>query len=555
MLTSFIPGAAISFLLASSVKLTVLLAFAAILVFVLRRRCAALRHHVWAAALLASLLLPALILLLPAWHSNTLGAAAAVLASGHAGASQVVPPGAPPIIVNATASSTLGSGFTAGVLVLWFLGFSALLLRLLAGLARLILLARRAEPLFDDAWMREVLNTSRNYEISRAIRLLESHDSSAMPLTYGLFCPAILLPAGAAQWPEERRRIVLSHELAHIARNDWFLQICAELARALYWFHPLVWLAAARLRHESERACDDAVLLSGVPPSHYASQLLDLARTLENPGRAWSTALAIARPSNLERRFAAMLNPSVNRRNLSSRTKLLIPFLALSLLLPLAALRLTAQNLSGKVSGSVHDPSGSGVANATIIMSNRAANTIDMTTSDRDGNFMFKSLPAGDYEFQVVKPGFEAYKIPQVALESGRDFSQAVMLKVGSIMERVQVTPESSEKPTVIERTNGKVSRLSIGGTVEAAKLVTKVQPVYPESAKSASISGTVILHAVIGMDGRPLSLRVMNSQIDPELAKSAVEAVSQWRYTPTLLNGEPIEVDTTIQVNYSLQP
>ena len=555
MLTSFIPGAAISFLLASSVKLTVLLAFAAILVFVLRRRCAALRHHVWAAALLASLLLPALILLLPAWHSNTLGAAAAVLASGHAGASQVVPPGAPPIIVNATASSTLGSGFTAGVLVLWFLGFSALLLRLLAGLARLILLARRAEPLFDDAWMREVLNTSRNYEIFRAIRLLESHDSSAMPLTYGLFCPAILLPAGAAQWPEERRRIVLSHELAHIARSDWFLQICAELARALYWFHPLVWLAAARLRHESERACDDAVLLSGVPPSHYASQLLDLARTLENPGRAWSTALAIARPSNLERRFAAMLNPSVNRRNLSSRTKLLIPFLALSLLLPLAALRLTAQNLSGKVSGSVHDPSGSGVANATIIMSNRAANTIDMTTSDRDGNFMFKSLPAGDYEFQVVKPGFEAYKIPQVALESGRDFSQAVMLKVGSIMERVQVTPESSEKPTVIERTNGKVSRLSIGGTVEAAKLVTKVQPVYPESAKSASISGTVILHAVIGMDGRPLSLRVMNSQIDPELAKSAVEAVSQWRYTPTLLNGEPIEVDTTIQVNYSLQP
>jgi len=555
MLTSFIPGAAISFLLASSVKLTVLLAFAAILVFVLRRRCAALRHHVWAAALLASLLLPALILLLPAWHSNTLGAAAAVLASGHAGASQVVPPGAPPIIVNATASSTLGSGFTAGVLVLWFLGFSALLLRLLAGLARLTLLARRAEPLFDDAWMREVLNTSRNYEISRAIRLLESHDSSAMPLTYGLFCPAILLPAGAAQWPEERRRIVLSHELAHIARSDWFLQICAELARALYWFHPLVWLAAARLRHESERACDDAVLLSGVPPSHYASQLLDLARTLENPGRAWSTALAIARPSNLERRFAAMLNPSVNRRNLSSRTKLLIPFLALSLLLPLAALRLTAQNLSGKVSGSVHDPSGSGVANATIIMSNRAANTIDMTTSDRDGNFMFKSLPAGDYEFQVVKPGFEAYKIPQVALESGRDFSQAVMLKVGSIMERVQVTPESSEKPTVIERTNGKVSRLSIGGTVEAAKLVTKVQPVYPESAKSASISGTVILHAVIGMDGRPLSLRVMNSQIDPELAKSAVEAVSQWRYTPTLLNGEPIEVDTTIQVNYSLQP
>jgi TonB family protein len=56
-------------------------------------------------------------------------------------------------------------------------------------------------------------------------------------------------------------------------------------------------------------------------------------------------------------------------------------------------------------------------------------------------------------------------------------------------------------------------------------------------------------------MDGKPLSLRVMNSQIDPDLARSAVEAVSQWRYTPTLLNGQPIEIDTTIQVNYTLQP
>jgi protein TonB len=56
-------------------------------------------------------------------------------------------------------------------------------------------------------------------------------------------------------------------------------------------------------------------------------------------------------------------------------------------------------------------------------------------------------------------------------------------------------------------------------------------------------------------MNGKPLSLRVMNNEVDPELARSAVESVSQWRYRPTLLNGEPIEVDTTIMVNFSLQP
>jgi len=554
MPTSFVLHSAFSFLIASSLKLTLLLTVAALLILAYRRRSAALRHQVWATAVLASLLLPALILLLPAWHSSALGIAANAFASGPSLTPGAAVPVSSVITVNAAASSPFAGWLTLTMLSLWALGCFAMLTRIVVGLARLAWLSANSEPLFDDAWMHQVLNIAAEYKMSRAVRLLESRNPSAMPLTYGLLRPAILLPAGAAPWPAERRRIVLSHELAHIARHDWFLQLCAEFARALYWFHPLVWLAASQLRHESERACDDAVLQHGVAPSAYASQLLDLARTLKNPGRAWSTALAIARPTHLERRFAAMLNPSLNRSHLSTKTKLVIASLAFALLLPLAALRLSAQSLSGKISGTITDPSGAGVANATVIMHNHEAKTIDMTTSDRDGNFTFKSLPPGDYEFEVLKPGFESYDIPQVTLDAGRDFSQAVMLKLGAVNERVQVTPGNSATP--VERSaDGKVQRIRLGGTVEAAQLVTKVTPVYPESAKSAKVQGTVVLHAVISMDGRPLSLRVMNSQIDPALAKSAVEAVSQWRYTPTLLNGDPIEVDTTIQVNYSLQP
>jgi TonB family protein len=403
--------------------------------------------------------------------------------------------------------------------------------------------------------MRAVLELSMFHKLSRSVRLLQCRSQLAMPLTWGLFRPVIVLPSGAEHWPEDRRRVVLSHELAHIARHDWLLQICAELVRALYWFHPLAWLAAARLRQESERACDDAVLRIGIAPSLYASQLLDLARTLENSGRAWSTALAIARPSNLERRFAAMLNPSINRSRLSVKTKLLVPFLALCFLLPLAALRLSAQDRAGKTSGSIHDPSGAGIANATVVMSNHSANTIDMTTTDPEGKFIFAGLPAGRYELQVFKPGFQTYRQPDVSLDAGRDFTAVFTLEVGAITEHVMVVPERAEKPIVTGKTNGKPSRLGVGGTVEAAKLVSRVQPLYPESAKAAGVQGTVVLHAVIGMDGKPLSLRVMNSQIDPDLARSAVEAVSQWRYTPTLLNGEPIEIDTTVSVVYSLQP
>jgi TonB family protein len=544
----------LAFLVVCCAKATVLLAGAWLIVVALRQSSSALRHHVWTAAILASLALPFFAMLLPAWHSATLGSAATFWSPAHANAGSPISHTIPSSIVNVTASPQFFNRLAGVTLLAWTVGASFFLLRLLVGLARLAWVSAHAKPVFDDDWMHTVLELSKFHKIGRPVRLLLRNSSTAMPLTWGIFRPVIVLPSSALQWSEDCRCIVLSHELAHISRHDWFLQICAELTRAIYWFHPLVWLAAAQLRQESERASDDAVLRSGIAPSSYASQLLDLARTLENSGRAWSTALAIARPSNLERRFAAMLNPSVNRSRLSFRTSLLIPLLALCLLFPLAVLHLSAQNLSGKVAGTIHDPSGAGVANATVIMSNHTANTVDMTTSDRDGNFNFKALPSGEYELKAMKPGFQVYRLPQVNLTSGGDFSQNISLEIGTIMEEVQVVPAGTKQPLPVG-TTGKPSRLRLGGDLEASRRVTKVQPVYPDSAKSAGISGTVILHAIISTDGKPLSLRVMNSQIDPDLARSAVEAVSQWRYTPTLLNGEPIEVDTTITVNYSLAP
>jgi len=547
---------AFAFLCSCCAKVTFLLVCAWIMAIALRRRSsAAQRHHLWAAAILCSLALPIFTPLLPAWHSAAFGSAAGFRTPMHANATDSRSMAIPSTIIQVASTSSPFSKVASGTLLAWAIGLSFVLLRLLAGLARLAWVSAHAQPLLDNSWRSTVSEISKFHKIDRSVRLLQCSRPLAMPLAWGIFRPVIVLPSSAERWPEDRRRIVLAHELAHIARNDWFLQICAELARATYWFHPLVWLAARQLRQESERACDDAVLLSGIAPSHYASQLLDLARTLEKSGRAWSTALAIARPTNLERRFAAMLNPSIDRRRLSLEAKFLIPFFALCLLLPLAALRLPAQNLTGKTTGTIHDPSNAGVANATIIMSNHEANTIDMTTTDREGNFTFKGLPAGNYELQVLKPGFEAYRLPQVSLDAGRDFSETFILQVGAITEHVLVVPENPTKPVPVETTSGKPSSLSIGGNVQAAKLITKAQPVYPESAKAAGLQGTVVLHAVIGMDGKPLSVRVMNSQAAPELARSAVEAVGQWRYTPTLLNGEPIEVDTTITVNFSLVP
>jgi TonB family protein len=177
-----------------------------------------------------------------------------------------------------------------------------------------------------------------------------------------------------------------------------------------------------------------------------------------------------------------------------------------------------------------------------------------MTTSGSNGNFEFKALPAGEYQMDVMKRGFADYKVPRVVLIAGREASQIVTLNVGAVTEEVGVVEVGTAK-VVPDEAGHKLTRVGIGGDVQAPKIITKVQPIYPEAAKAAGTAGTVLLHAVIGMDGNPLSLQVINREVDPLLARAAVEAVSQWRYRPTLLNGEPIEVDTTITVNFKLVP
>jgi periplasmic protein TonB len=92
---------------------------------------------------------------------------------------------------------------------------------------------------------------------------------------------------------------------------------------------------------------------------------------------------------------------------------------------------------------------------------------------------------------------------------------------------------------------------LRVGGNVQAARIINRIQPIYPPLARQTRISGTVRLHAIIGKDGTIQSLEVMSGH--PLLQQAALDAVRQWRYQPTLLNGEPVDVDTTIDVIFSL--
>ncbi|HEX5735802.1 MAG TPA: M56 family metallopeptidase [Blastocatellia bacterium] len=228
------------------------------------------------------------------------------------------------------------------ILMIWLAGFVVSIGRLVIGIATLWRLSRKAKEITDANWTGLACDIRRQLSLHRRVALLKSA-RIAMPQTWGTLRPAILLPSDADDWSMERRRVVLMHELAHVKRKDCLTQVMAQIACSFYWFNPLVWMAARRLRIERELACDDQVLEKGTRASDYADLLLDIARTLHSGRCSSLTAVAMARQSQLEGRLLAILNPSLNRTGLNRiKTSLLVFALAL-VILPLASLRPTAQ--------------------------------------------------------------------------------------------------------------------------------------------------------------------------------------------------------------------
>jgi hypothetical protein len=178
----------------------------------------------------------------------------------------------------------------------------------------------------------------RSFGFRRPVRLLQNQSSHFLG-TWGILVPRVLLPLNANQWSDDRAWMVLGHELAHIKRHDWVVQVLAEAARAIYWFNPVFWLAYGRLRRESEHACDDAVIRMGAAGTQYAEELLELARTLRSENSMRSPILAMAQPSHLERRLVALLDPALNRLAATPWSVIVVALVAIGLTLPLAAVR------------------------------------------------------------------------------------------------------------------------------------------------------------------------------------------------------------------------
>ncbi|MGO9269689.1 MAG: TonB family protein [Terriglobia bacterium] len=415
------------------------------------------------------------------------------------------------------------------------------------------------------------------------------------PATVGARHCAIILPVSLRD-PEavEDMTAALAHETAHVARHDYLWNLVLELLSLPIAFHPFTLLMKRRLGETRELACDE-LAARVLNPSDYARSLVRLADQIQRRAAAirFDYTLGVFDANILEERIMRLLKPRASGRLAMISLVSGVLLIATSWLAASAfSLAVTPSGQSqdqakandssktnnsapsadgtdksyrgyqvgviggimktSSVSGIVVDISGARVPNAGVVLINRDSWAKQEGSTDATGNFAFKDLPAGRYSLEVTSSGMgRASRLFELKTAGPAPFIPFV-LEPGILTESVVVTAKAPHGVS----TNGAAAvgprRIRVGGNVEAARLIDNPPPEYPESARAAGIQGVVLIEAVISIKGEPMGLKVLSSPSD-DLSKAATDAVSRWRFRSTLVNGDPVEVLTTIAVAFRL--
>jgi beta-lactamase regulating signal transducer with metallopeptidase domain/outer membrane biosynthesis protein TonB len=579
-----------------SLRVSIVLALAFLITKILNRRSAALKHVVWCCAFGVALLTPLFMIVGPKFqivHEKVVEPAPTGVSGTNISVAQpvkAVPPSA--------ATESCGTGFSLScwgdrlkpvpLEILWIAGMMAFAARLWKGQRDARALVRDASPLSEG---------------------IAESEAIASPVTTGIWKPCILLPVEHRDWDPEFLKAAIEHELAHVRRRDCLVQWLPNVVCIVQWFNPLVWLARAEMLCESERACDDSVIRSGAKGSAFARDLVDVAKSICSKG---NSSMSIALTTKLERRIARLLDQSADRTPLRAARVIPGAVVALALLAPIAGLRaeqvtkfktsapipapstqpavapevpkvvakkaprLIAQaqtvgraqpapaavapdsSATGTMSGIVTDPSGAVVPNARILLTllpgDDAAKPINYsTTTGPIGQWSLTGLPVGQYNIDVAVPGFNNVRTNFVSQQPGFNSTFTTRLTIGRIMESVTISKARANSQTTLNATAAATSKpVRVGGNVQAARLIRKVDPIYPQAAIDRGLQGPVTFIAIVDKQGFVRDVVVNNGP--PELAQAGMTAIWGWQYEPTKLNGEPVEIVTEITVNFQLE-
>ena len=339
-LASALVAVSRSFELAILVKATAILAVGLAAAQIVRRAQASIRHMTLAATFAAVIALPLVTVGGPAIAIRIPVEAAAMGAHSPIATVAAVPAAGTAVNSLSPRGANGALAFSTILRSVWILGAASWLAALATGLWRLRRLRRQALPLPEIQRLANAL--AREAGLRRRVEVLE-HECVPSPLTCRAWRPAILLPADVHDWTQASLRRALVHEIEHVRRGDWVLQIGVTAIAALYWFHPLVWFASRRLCLEAERACDDAVVRSG-DGTDYADQLVLLARRM-TPGHP-AAIVGMAVRSDLSARVAALLDATQRRGRPGVPAAIAATVVAAAVVMAVAPIRAVAFNPS-----------------------------------------------------------------------------------------------------------------------------------------------------------------------------------------------------------------
>jgi len=557
------PAVIVANLLAASGQAAVVVALATLLVWLLRLDIPGVRYVLWRTIAIACLLLP--------WiqHYQPLGRGAVRTAivtveSGTAAATGATGASLPDMA--GLALAVLGAG--VALRLAW----------LLVGVIRLRHLRRAgfsAETELETD-LQQTLGTRASVRYSTRV---------TQPVTFGLLTPVVLVPESLRCQPDEIQRAVIGHELIHVKRHDWAWLLVEEVVVSVLWFHPAAWWVASRIQLAREEVVDElAVLLTG-RRKPYVEALL----AFSDPMSIVPTA-AFARRRHLLRRIALL-----SREDVMSSKRIVASCAVMALVVVAGAWRAVAafplQTRSAQLS---QVPAGPGplerrahpvtpenpvprrvyfqepvvpdIAGSTsakvelkITLDETGAVAEARPTAIRAGGTGLGNLQITDDNLITKIRTTTLLDMPGLP-STVRDSLLAIVDSAVTSVRAWRYDPPAAAPLTfnisiqygdALQSASGgsEDQALHVGGAIKSPVKLVDVRPVYPEDARAAGVKGVVIVEARIGADGSVEDAHVLKSI--KELDQAAIDAVKQWKFVPTLMNGVPKPVVMVVTINF----
>jgi TonB family protein len=569
---------------AYSAQIATLAIASAIFVALLRVQSAGLRYGYFRVLLALCLLLPILQTPQPIRSDDVAAVTETIVTAG------------------ATRSTDPASGGTIemATVIAWLLagGFLARLMWLLGGWQRLRRL-RNAGEIAAETTYADVQSAIGGRAEVRYVAALRQ------PVTFGIARPVVLLPDRLRAQPDDVRQAVIAHELWHVRRRDWAWVVGEELVRSIFWFHPAMWWLIARIRAAREEVVDAlSVAVTGRRQAYVRALVAfaDETPLAHAPGFAWQR--------HLFRRIVQISREDVmSSRRMVITSVLLAALVAVGGLYVVRTFPLTAvaqavrlQDTPGPLERAARRASPDLPVprriheEAPVYPSDPAARALSArvtirATIEHDGSVgearviglefgteHYKTAIHSDTEF--AKSLENLYKRSSFPTAPGDPATAVATLApaLGALMQSALDSVRASryeppaEAPLSFDLTihfagpessslsgNGQAQEsplaegaLKVGGSVKPPQKLFDVRPIYPPDARAARVQGTVMAEVRIDPQGRVSDVRVVHSI--PMLDQAAIDAISQWEFTPTLLNGVPTPVVFMVTVNFALR-